>query len=117
MKRAQIFSIDFVIAMAILTVTIGVTLQTVDLMQKRVQFVESTQTSNPDIIAQNFIAPISGFVPATPYCYMLSNGTNTCDNAFDCRNGFTYVSQRLIKCKAATTGAIIPCVLNIRTCE
>ncbi|MFH1750292.1 MAG: hypothetical protein ABH863_01285, partial [Candidatus Micrarchaeota archaeon] len=76
--RGQLFSIDFVIAVAILTIVIGVTLQTLDTFQKRAQFIERTQTNNAEVIAQSWVLNSSGFTNSTPFCFQYGNGTGNC---------------------------------------
>ncbi|HLC47468.1 MAG TPA: hypothetical protein VJI13_00180 [Candidatus Norongarragalinales archaeon] len=113
--RAQIFSMDFIIAMAILTVVIGITLQTVDNLQKRVQFIERGQTNNAEVIAQTWVKNASGFENATKYCFLYSNRTGNC-NAFSCPDpNFMFTATRFVACRAA--GVTTPCTITIRTCE
>ncbi|MEK6953422.1 MAG: hypothetical protein AABX01_00315 [Candidatus Micrarchaeota archaeon] len=124
--RAQLFSMDFVIAMAILTIAIGVTLQTVDNFQKRVQFIEGAQTNNAEMIAQAYVSnstgppwSIPGFANATPYCYQFSNTTGNCDlgGGFKCPKN-TFTATRLLRCtNTALPAGYYACSIQIRACE
>ncbi len=113
--KGQIFSIDFVIAVAILTIAIGITLQTVDTFQKRMMIIEQTHTNHADVAAQYFLYNASGFEPATPYCYVYSNGTGTC-SAFSCSKN-TFAATRLTACENTAVPTIEPCAVTIMTCE
>jgi hypothetical protein len=111
--RGQIFSIDFVIAMAIISLSIGITLQTLDAMQKRALAIEESYTYNPDSIAQNILFPSQGFSNSTSYCYQFSNGSGNC-NGFKCP-GSIFAATRLTGCNnGAITAA---CSLSVKTCE
>jgi hypothetical protein len=111
--RGQIFSIDFVIAMAIISLSIGITLQTLDAMQKRALAMEESYTYNPDAIAQNMLFPSQGFSNSTPYCYQFSNGTGNCAG-FNCPRSI-YAVTRLTGCNNGAS--ILACSLSVKTCE
>ncbi len=107
--KAQVFSIDFVMASAILLLSLGIVLQTIDLAQKNADVYASLNTNNVEIIARNLTAKIPGFQNYTPYCWKKSDGTeNTC-GGFSC-NGSIFTATRLYKCGDN------PCSLEVRTC-
>lgn len=118
--RGQIFSLDFVIAVAILTVAMGVTLQSVDNFQKRMLFIEQSQTNNAESIAQTFIRNTTGFRATVPYCFQYYNGsgnfTGDCA-AFSCGSGSVFTSVRLTSCKGSAFAQPYPCSLTIMTCS
>lgn len=118
--RGQIFSIDFVIAMAILTIVIGVTLQSLDNIQKRVQLMEDLTTNNAEVIAQTFISNSSGFANATPYCFFYSNGTQgplglSCAG-FKCQKNVVSAT-RLTVCRRVGPLLETVCTINVLACE
>ena len=107
--KAQIFSIDFVMASAILLLAFGITLQTVDLAQKSADVYAALDTNNVEIIAQNLTVPIDGFRNYSPYCWKRSDGTeNTC-GGFSC-NGSVFTATRLVKCGGEV------CSIEVRSC-
>ncbi|MEK6843650.1 MAG: hypothetical protein AABY04_04125 [Candidatus Micrarchaeota archaeon] len=119
--KGQMFSIDFVIAMALLTVAIGITIQSLDLFQKRVQTATVLYTENAELIAQNYTHYAAGFTNATPYCITYSNGSEissncggfrACDTAI---NNFT--ATRIVPCSYRFSNINGPCILTVRTCK
>ncbi|MFH0972084.1 MAG: hypothetical protein V1835_05980 [Candidatus Micrarchaeota archaeon] len=130
--RGQIFSIDFVIAMAILTISIGVTMQTFDTIQKRMGVMEQVTVNSAEVDAYNrYIEPISLFEnpqgrwPGSPLyddCTINSTGASgsatnigavSCYSSF-CPGGTTYSATRLSYCTIG--GARRACAITIKTC-
>lgn len=107
--KAQVFSIDFVMASAILLLSLGIALQTIDLAQKNADVYASLNTNNVETIAANLTSRIPGFQNHTPYCFKTSDvSQNTC-GGFSC-NGSIFTATRLYKCGEA------PCSLEVRAC-
>ncbi len=116
-RRGQIFSIDFVLAIAILSLALAIALQTVDLAQRNAGIYARLQTDNAEMIAQNYTNGTAGFVPATAYCVAYRGDHNTTDQCnavnFQCASN-TFVFRRLIECQSPVKE---PCLLEVRTCE
>ncbi|MBU1197798.1 hypothetical protein KJ765_04795 [Candidatus Micrarchaeota archaeon] len=111
--KGQVFSIDFVLAIAVLSLSLGIALQMVDLSQKSADSYAELQTNQAEMIAMNITNPTNGFNSATPYCRRYSNGTDGC-LIFQCVER-TFVAQRLVEC--GPSGSQGPCLLEVRTCE
>ena len=116
--RGQIFSIDFLIAVSVLTLAMAIALQTSDLMQKRgTQFAQS-QDSLSEAIAQQFVSKAPGFSFPDPalikWCYLYSNSSMG-PTSSGCSNlclaaGNIFVAKRLVACGSTA------CSLEVRVC-
>ncbi|MFH1200546.1 MAG: hypothetical protein V1708_05765 [Candidatus Micrarchaeota archaeon] len=111
--RAQVFSIDFVMASAILLLCLGIALQVTDMAQRNASQYAALQTNNAEAIAANLTAGgqgIPGFRNYTPYCFKRSGfpNENTC-GGFSCV-GNTHAAIRLVNCAGA------PCTIEVRAC-
>ncbi|MBI5225410.1 hypothetical protein HY989_06080 [Candidatus Micrarchaeota archaeon] len=119
--KGQMFSIDFVIAMALLTVAIGITIQSLDLFQKRVQSATVLYTENAELIAQNYTHYAAGFKNATPYCISYSNGSEFSSNCNEFRYcdlaGNNFTATRIVPCSYNFPSISGPCSLTVYTCE
>ncbi|MFH1106393.1 MAG: hypothetical protein V1787_00705 [Candidatus Micrarchaeota archaeon] len=107
--RAQVFSIDFVVATTILLLGLGIALQTVDLVQKDADTYANMQTNNAETVAEGLMRSVEGFANHSPYCFRYSNGTSTC-GGFSCAFN-TFTATRLVNCEGAV------CSMEVRTCE
>ena len=139
--RGQLFSLDFVISFAIIILTIGVTLQAVDLMQKKANTLEALQSNNAETIADAIVANKTpdGFAATVPYTIKFLSYKNTSSKDFNwpakCEKN-VFVAKRMMTCSnvptsycqievlvggvgtpTPTTLGGCPCVVEVRTCE
>ncbi|MFH1443339.1 MAG: hypothetical protein ABIG96_04870 [Candidatus Micrarchaeota archaeon] len=114
--KGQIFSIDFVIAMAVLTVVIGISVQTMDNMQKRALLIETSSSNYADVLAQNLITPSQGFsAPTSSWAYLYSNGSQSANYFTLVCPKHTFAATRVLTCIAGTTRS--HCSLTVKSCS
>ncbi len=106
--KGQIFSIDFVLAIAVLSLSLGIALQTMDLAQKNGDVYAQLHSNQAELIAQNWTYNTRNFSNTSPYCLQFSNGSGDC-SAFACTEN-TFTAQRLVECPQGV------CLLEVRTC-
>jgi hypothetical protein len=125
-QRGQLFSVDFILAVAFLVIGLGAVLQTSAAIQQS-SASRAQITSDLAVPLSQMIANGEPFIaPSTPYCVRWSNQTDAMDNpschSFSCgpSGGNIYASQRLIQCYNST---FVPpalngtCLMTVYTCE
>ncbi len=128
--RAQIFTLDFLIAAALITLAIGFAIQTTDASQKKLQSLAYLQSNAADAIAQANVSNKALF-SAPNYCALirktdavLSDNCTSSEEPIPMPGGFNkycedegnktvFVARRIIQCPLENTG----CLLEVRTCE
>lgn len=104
-RRAQLFSLDLLIAIAVFTFSLGVMLQLNELAAK--QLTAMPESNAPETIAEAMAAG-QQLDNAPPYCFRYSNGTGNC-SGFSCP-GDVFAARKITDCAGA------PCLLEVRTC-
>jgi len=106
-SKAQIFSLDLLIAVAVLTLSIGAALHFNELASRQMTHAYSSDSNAAATIAE---ALASGqALNSTPeYCFRYSNGTGTCA-AFSC-TGNVLAARKIIDCGGSA------CLLEVRAC-
>ncbi len=104
--RAQLFSLDLLIAVAVFTFSIGAALQLHEAAAKNLAVV-STGSNAAETIAEALESNQSlNYTP--PYCARYSNGTENCAG-FSCA-GNVFAARKIMNCTSGT------CLLEVRAC-
>ncbi|MFA6049398.1 MAG: hypothetical protein WC792_05645 [Candidatus Micrarchaeia archaeon] len=124
--RGQLFSMDLLIALAVLSAVIGFALQSAEFSSLRLSGYAELQSNAADAIAEANVSgrSLGAFVPES--CKVLKNTTHLIREDPDgCLAGFNsqkcfalgkenvFVARRIHKCPSDTSA----CLLEVRTCE
>lgn len=113
MKRAQLFSADFVIAVSVLILAIGISVHSLDSMQRQAHSISGVTDRTAQSVAQHFVSSIQAGAFKYPpnYCYTFSNGTDTCQTLV-C-GSTKHTARRVVVCNPPGS----PCLLEVFVCE
>jgi hypothetical protein len=109
MKKGQLFTMDFMVAVAMLTAGIGFTLQLNELVHRNASLQAELVSNNADVIAEAFALNRTLSAPVN-FCRYYGNGTTDC-TSFSCAKNI-FSARRLVPCIGSSV-----CLLEVRTCE
>lgn len=122
-KKAQLFTVDFLIAVAVLSAVIGFTLHSAELSNLRLSNYAELQSNSAEVLADaNLTGKTLAFAPNS--CTVIKNTTHTLSdnctptdfNNDKCANrGMknVFVARRISRCPSGNSA----CLLEVRTCE
>jgi len=109
MRRAQVFSLDLLVAAMVLAFTVGAALQLHESAQRSFAADNSGNSNAAEAVADALSAG-TGLDALPDYCFGYSNGTGNC-TGFSCPGGSnTFAARRIMNCTGGT------CALEVRTC-
>ncbi|MFQ5406324.1 MAG: hypothetical protein ACE5DI_04160 [Candidatus Micrarchaeia archaeon] len=126
MGKGQVFTMDFIIALALLTSIIGIALHTTDFSQRRLSHSADLHSNAAAIVLDaNLSSKALSALSVSNYCVKTSNNARVySDNCTspdffdDCKRvqkgSNVFSSRRIVVCE---TGSEEVCVVEVRTCE
>ena len=113
MNRAQLFSIDFVIAVAVIAAGVGLLMQSHEFAFRNQALLADAQSNAAQSIADAVVAGVE-LSAAPDYCTSFSNGSTDCQG-FSCPKN-VFVGKRLVLC---VSGELVEsaCVMEVRACN
>lgn len=112
MARAQLFSMDFVIAVAVLAAGIGLLMQSHEFAFRNQALLADAQSNAAQSIADAFVAGVE-LSAAPDHCVSYSNGSTDCQG-FSCPKN-VFVGRRLALCEGELGGQNA-CLMEVRAC-
>lgn len=107
--RAQLFSMDFIVSIALVTLALGITLQAIEAPARQQAVLIELQNTTSTAIAQRLVAGAAVSCSIPGCCIAYSNGTSSCA-ALSCPK-HVLRTQRLMLCSANAV-----CRVEVRTC-
>jgi hypothetical protein len=112
MRRAQVFTADFLVSCAVLLLIMGLSLNSSEVVLRGALSNALDQGGPAEAVAAKLAAG-QGASNYSPYCFSLSNGSGNCAS-FSCADGKVLVARRLVACNGSGYGGA--CALEVRQC-